>query len=52
MLVAHSITNFRVLDSSCVTTCTTTANIVAGISELRQFTAKEFSLRARLATKI
>jgi hypothetical protein len=40
-LTRLQITNFRVLDSCCTTTCTSTSNTVTRISELRKVTAKD-----------
>ncbi len=40
-LVSYGLTNFKVMDSSCMTNCTTTADIEDRIKNLRSTTAKD-----------
>jgi hypothetical protein len=40
-LVSRGLTNFKVLDTSCTTTCIGTATLTHRLSELRQVTAKD-----------
>ncbi len=43
-LVGSGLKNFKALDACCVTTCTSTANTAARLSELKRFTAKVLCL--------
>jgi hypothetical protein len=40
-LVQKGLKNFKVLDTCCVTTCKTTANIAERVSEMRKVTSKD-----------